>query len=119
MAGISYPKPSRKDRKADAAKEAAALKKHRAMQRMLAIDRDNSLCVYHFFNKGVEVQATEVHHVFGRGTSVESVQEGYRNLVCTCRSCHPQPSLAYSEKVVGFLKKVNEAPINKNFKHLI
>ena len=43
--------------------------------------------------RGNETHGDEVHHVFGRGTSADSIKEAYTSLMTVCRNCHPSPIL--------------------------
>lgn len=92
---------------------------YRQIQRAKCIERDKGYCVICYY-KGKYTQGTEVHHVFGRGNSVESFKEHYTSLLVVCRKCHPLPAQDMHSKqawVIDILDKVNETPINKRFIH--
>jgi hypothetical protein len=117
------PKPSKKQRTMDEKREHDELYQHRKKQFELAYLRDNGLCVFCYFLRGVRTHAADVHHVYGRGKYKGSWREDFRMMVCTCRRCHPQPiyggqgtsiKLKYVETM---LDRANQTPINSLFKY--
>lgn len=121
---IGKPKPSRIDRKKQENDAKEALRAYRQSQYEIASWRDNGMCVFCKFIKGIEKLGDDIHHVYGRSnkSGKDVWKEGYQYLVTTCRDCHPQPiksdnpspSMQWIEDI---RKKANEMPINKLFKH--
>jgi hypothetical protein len=102
------------------------LKLYRKINKIICIERDAGKCAIHYFNKGEEVLACDVHHVFGRGKVAGDYREHYTNLMCVCRECHPLPIFTANNIlkagenlswVLEILHKANETPINENFEH--
>jgi len=91
----------------------------RKRQRELALLRDLFLCTLCYYVDGVHTKATDVHHVFGRGTSINSPKEKYVNLISVCRKHHPRPILFKNSQdaqmQLEVLKEVNSTPINPSF----
>ncbi len=92
----AHPKPEpRKRQKKRASKRLAD---HRHQQALRAKDRDLWRCQI-CADKGVTTRAWDVHHVFGRGYTVDSWREDFTALMCVCRGCHPAP--LYSQNWLG------------------
>ena len=94
------------------------LEEHRKIQRSLAIFRDGGRCMMCKWTYGIETSYQEVHHVFGRGTSPDSIKEFYTSLMCVCQDCHPAPILlpptkSWQDKVLEVWKDMNFYPLNK------
>ncbi len=96
------------------------LAEYRQKQANLARVRDGGYCVVCYFLLGLKVKASDVHHVYGRGVSVDDPREHYTSLICVCRKHHPQPIRVAPKEdqqwIVDVLKPANEKPINGDFK---
>lgn len=115
-----FPKPTKRKKTKAIAKK--ALSEYRKEQARRALDRDLGLCVLCYFRDDKKTEAMDVHHVWGRGQSVESSKESYKSLMCVCRACHPQPVRFVGGKTdwqLSLLVQANAYPINKSFKHEI
>ena len=97
----------------------AELRAYRQQQAALAIWRDRGLCVICYFKHKRLIAFDDVHHVFGRGRKIDSWREKFRNLMCVCRECHPQPAsdpkATKHQDIVELLEKANREPINIEF----
>jgi hypothetical protein len=69
------------------------LKEYRHIARDAAVQRDGGFCMICKWTCGITTPYAEVHHVFGRGATSDSVKEKFTSLMCVCRACHPQPIL--------------------------
>ena len=64
---------------------------------------------------------SDVHHVFGRASSITSVKEQPSSLMCVCRACHPPPILApptrsWAKDILVVWRNMNCQPYNKLYK---
>lgn len=69
------------------------LSEYRQEMRRIAVLRDGNFCMICKWTHGITTTAQAVHHVFGRGASIDSVREWYTSLMCVCNACHPWPIL--------------------------
>ena len=103
-----HPKPEPRKRQKQRASKRLAY--HRRQQALRAKDRDSWRCQI-CADKGVTTRAWDVHHIFGRGNSVESWRECYTALMCVCRSCHPAPLHSHDwssdHPIVVLARKIN------------
>ena len=103
----------KKDKKKD-------LRDYRIIQAALAVYRDDGYCVRCYWN-GKLRPYEHVHHVFGRGTEVDSVNEQYDTLLCLCIECHGDfnpvrvPTKEIALEQLMLLNKANEVPVNSRF----
>ena len=100
--------------------EKEALRNYRHVQSALAIERDDNVCVFCYFQGRGRVPRAELHHVYGRGKEPGDFRENYQNLLSTCKACHPppihQPGASKSLSWVEDIRKLaNEKPINSLF----
>lgn len=98
------------------------LSDYRKAMREHAVFRDNNLCMICRWTKGVSTPYAEVHHVFGRGTSVQSVKENPSSLMCVCRACHPHPILVPmlsndDKEILAVWRNMNCSPENKLYRY--
>lgn len=86
-------------------------------QAPIAIDRDGGLCTICYFVHNRLRSYHEVHHVYGRARSEDTLwREMAINLLCTCKECHPpaifQPGASAN---LGYIEdvriKANETPL--------
>ena len=103
-----HPKPP--SRKAEKQQAAKLLADYRHQQAEMAIERDGGMCQI-CASKGVVRQATDVHHVFGRGYA-GSRREDHTGLMCVCRECHPAPLYNHDwgsdHEIMKLARKIND-----------
>lgn len=117
-------KPSREKRIKTKRRQHEQLKQYRTANVLLAKERDNNLCVRHYFLMNEEVKYQEVHHVYGHANSDLSNlwRESYESLICVCRPCHDEMKAIYfpgKSKNFGWVEELkdmaNSNPINPDF----
>ena len=91
------------------------------LQAPLAIERDGGLCTICYFKHNRKRRYEEVHHVYGRARSMDTLwREMAVNLLCVCKECHPpaifEPGASAN---LGYIEEIrvqaNKTPINETF----
>jgi hypothetical protein len=96
------------------------LSAYRKEARSVAILRDGGFCMMCYWLDDKRTPFTDVHHVFGRGTSICD-KENPSSLMSVCRKCHPQPILmvrhltGWKHAVLYTWLNMNQHPMNRSF----
>lgn len=80
---------------------------YRRKQAEIAVERDEGVCQL------CGGPGNDVHHVFGRGRTVEDPRESHTALMVVCRECHPAPLYSHDpgsseHKVAVRMREINE-----------
>lgn len=80
---------------------------YRRKQAEIAAERDEGVCQL------CGGPGDDVHHVFGRGRTVENPRERHTALMVVCRECHPAPLYSHDpgtseHKVAVRMREINE-----------